>query len=227
MSGDPFRRVLPGERVTLPAAAWNAFIDAANYVRSRRHNTESEAVDEFRQTGIVRVRNNTGFAQPRFAVLALSEPIIGPAANLQEFKSKPSFEGHTPYAPIAAGRFAVLLEPLAAGAIGRGIVAGVTPVQVTVDPAHLYDYAEMEPGNTQSLRNVPHGSARVLWVEPVGSTRRWAIVRLDGGDYQAHVMILSNAPDADGYYPGEVQRYDVTTQTWHTLYPCKVVDINQ
>jgi hypothetical protein len=52
-------------------------------------------------------------------------------------------------------------------------------------------------------------------------------VRLDDGDYQAHVLITSNAPDGDGYYPGVVQRYDVDTKTWQTLFECKVVDINQ
>jgi hypothetical protein len=52
------------------------------------------------------------------------------------------------------------------------------------------------------------------------------IVRLDDGDYEAHVLITSNVPDADRYYPGEVQRYDVATQTWISLFPCKVSDIN-
>ncbi len=95
----------------IPADAFNSFVDAANYIRARQHNTEGDAADEFRQTGIVRLRNNTGFALPRFAILALSEPIIGPAANPQEFKNKINFEGGRPYDPIAAERFAVLLEP--------------------------------------------------------------------------------------------------------------------
>jgi len=73
----------------------------------------------------------------------------------------------------------------------------------------------------------------VLWVQqpdpsdPSTTYLRWSIVRLDDGDYQAHVLITSNVPDDDGYYPGVVQRYDVTTKTWQTLFPCKVVDINQ
>lgn len=227
MPGDPFKKALPGQRLVIPADAFNGFVDAANYVRARRHNTESDAADEFRQTGIVRVRNNSGFALPRFGVLALSEPIVGPAANLQEFKNKVNFEGGMPYDPIAAGRFAVLLEPLDADAIGRGVVAGVTPVKLRVAPDQLYDFAEMEAGQTGALVNVPHGSARVLWVEASGSTERWAVVRLDGGDYQAHVLVTGNAPDADGYYPGVVQRYDVATKTWQTLFECKVVDVNQ
>jgi hypothetical protein len=125
MLGDPFKKALPGQRLVIPADVFNGFVDAANCVCARQHNTESDAADKFCQTGIVRVRNNTGFALPRFAVLALSEPIIGPLANLQEFKNTVNFEGGTPYEPIAAGRFAVLLEPLDVNAIGRGIVAGI------------------------------------------------------------------------------------------------------
>jgi len=189
---DPFKKALPGQRLVIPADAFNGFVDVANYVRARQHNTESDAADEFRQTGIVRVRNNTGFALPRFAVLALSEPIVGPAANLQEFKNKVNFEGGTPYDPIAAGRFAVLLEPLDVNAIGRGIVAGVTPVKVIVDTDHLYDFAEMEPGNTLSLRNAPAGSARVLWLEESGSTERWAVVRLGDAEDVLRFQLLES-----------------------------------
>ena len=77
----------------------------------------SDAADEFGQTGIVRVRNNTGFALPRFCVLALSEPLIGPAANLQEFKNKVNYEGVVPAKNGHKGKFAVLLEPLDGKAI--------------------------------------------------------------------------------------------------------------
>ena len=143
--------VQKSQRLVIPADAFNGFVDAANYVHARRHNTESDAADEFGQTGIVRVRNNTGFALSRFAVLALSEPIIGPAANLQEFKNKVNFEGGTPYDPVAAGRFAVLLEPLDINVIGRGIEAGIFEPRTPVLGCRC---------NTLSLRNAPAGSAR-------------------------------------------------------------------
>ncbi len=227
MPGDPLKKVQAGQRLQVPAEAFNAFLDASRYVRARQHNTESESGDEFRQTGIVKVRNVTGEDQVRYSVLALQDPIIGPADNLREFKNRVNFDGGVPDDPPRSGRYTVLLEPLAKDAIGRGIVAGVTPVRLRVNPDQLYDFAEVQAGETGALRNVPHGSARVLWVEETGSTERWAVVRLDDGDYQAHVLITSNVPDDDGYYPGVVQRYDVDTKTWQTLFECKVVDINQ
>ncbi|HXG09467.1 MAG TPA: hypothetical protein VNK04_06730 [Gemmataceae bacterium] len=226
MAGDAFKKVQPGQRLEITAEAYNAFLDAARAVREHKV-FGTEASQFFRQSGIVKVRNASGADQGRFAVLGLTKPIILPTNNLDEFKRQVTFEGVVPVKYVHHGRFAVLLEPIAASKIGLAVVAGVVPVRLQVSLGQLYDCAEIIDGSTQALRNQPHGSARVLWVETGGSTERWAVVRLDDGDYQAHVLITSNVPDSDGYYPGEVQRYDVATKTWQTLFPCKVVDINQ
>jgi hypothetical protein len=226
MAGDAFKKVQPGQRLEITAEAFNAFLDAARAVREHKV-FGTDASQFFRQSGIVKVRNASGADRGRFAVLGLTEPIILPAANEPEFKRQVTFEGVIPSKSDHKGKFAVLLEPVAAGKIGLAVVAGVVPVRLQVDPAKLYDCAEIIDGSTQALANLPHGSARVLWVEVSGSTERWAVVRLDDGDYEAHVLITSNVPDSDGYYPGEVQRYDVDTKTWQTLFECKVLDINQ
>lgn len=226
MPGNAFKKVQPGQRLQISAEAYNAFIDAALAVREHKQ-FGTEASPFFRQSGVVKVKNASGSDQARFAILGLDSPIIQPADNLSEFQRQVTFQGVVPVQNDHAGRFAVLLEPLPAGQIGLAVVAGVVPVRLTVDPNRLYNHAEIIPGNTTQLRNLPHGSARVLWIEDTDSTERWAIVRLDDSDAQAHVLITSNLPDEHGYFPGEVQRYDVATQTWHTLFPCKVVDINQ
>jgi hypothetical protein len=226
MAGDAFKKVQPGQRLEITAEAFNAFLDAARAVREHKV-FGTEASQFFRQSGIVKVKNASGADRGRFAVLGLTEPIVLPADNPAEFKRQVTFEGVVPAKNEHKGKFAVLLEPVAAGKIGLGVVAGVVPVRLQVDPAKLYDRAEIIDGSTQALVNQPHGSARVLWLEATGSTERWAVVRLDDGDYEAHVLITSNVPDSDGYYPGEVQRYDVDTKSWQTLFACKVLDINQ
>ncbi|ADV62997.1 hypothetical protein Isop_2423 [Isosphaera pallida ATCC 43644] len=226
MAGDAFKKVQPGQRLEITAEAFNAFLDAARAAREHKQ-FGTEASQFFRQSGIVKVKNASGADRGRFAVLGLTEPIILPANNETEFKRQVTFEGVVPAKNEHKGKFAVLLEPVAASKIGLAVVAGVVPVRLQVDPGQLYDCAEIIDGNTQALRNVPHGSARVLWIEATGSTERWAVVRLDDGDYEAHVLITGNVPDSDGYYPGEVQRYDVDTKTWQTLFECKVLDINQ
>lgn len=174
--GDPYKKVLPGQRLQFPAEAFNAFLEAARDVRGRRHNHGGRSGEEFRQTGIVTVRNQTGASQPRFAIVALRAPIIVPTAKLREFKNRVSFNGVIPESPARCERFAVLLEPLKAGAIGRGVVAGVTIVRLEV--IHENDSAaEPVAGVAGHLRGTPYGQTRVLWKEP-GLGLKWAVVRL-------------------------------------------------
>lgn len=227
MPGDPLKHVQVGQRLEIPAAAYNAFADAAKFARGRLHEADHKKVAALRQAGIVKVKNASGVDQERFAILGLTEPIILPSDSIDEFKRQVAFNGVVPVKNDHRGKFAVLLEPIGEGKIGLAVISGVVPVRLKVDPDQFYDRAEIIDADTGKLLNVPHGSARVLWIDAIGSVERWAIVRLDDGDYQAHVLITSNVPDDDGYYPGEVQRYDVDTKSWQTLFECKVMDINQ
>ena len=174
--GDAFKKVQAGQKLDVPAEAWNAFLDAARAERSRRHNVAQDAGEEFRQTGIVKVRNDTGANQPRYAVLALRDPIITPEYNEQEFKHRVTFVGEKPAAPVKCERFAVLLEPLRAGKIGCGVVAGVTPVRVDV-VRETDRFAELVEDVTAHLRSSAFGLSRVLWKEE-GTGQKWAVVRL-------------------------------------------------
>jgi hypothetical protein len=81
-------------------------------------------------------------------------------------------------------------------------------------------------GQNGYLRSVPHGPASVLWIESSG-TVRWAVIRFDDANYEEIVFITSNIPDGNGYYPGVVQKFDVATKSWSTIFNCKVVDANK
>jgi hypothetical protein len=200
--GDPLKKVQAGQRLEIPADAYNAFVDAARAERSRRHDVAQDAGRETRQTGIIRVRNTTGTDQDRYSILALREPIISPSDNLQEFKNRVSLDGEAPTGPARRERFAILLEPLAADRIGRGIVAGVTPVRIDVI-RETDVYAEPIAGTTTQLRSVPFGQTRILWKE-AGTGVKWAVVRLSerarfavfqlAGSWQA-----ATSPEPDGW----------------------------
>jgi hypothetical protein len=222
MAGDPLKKVQSGEQLRIPAEAYNAFVDAVRSTRSQ-HTLGAEAQGALRQTTVAKVKNNTGANRERFSILALDAPIVAPSANEQEFLRQTTFSGVLP-ATGYEGRFGVLLEPLAPGKIGLAAVAGVMPVKLFLNGPVIYDHAEIWPGSSEVLHNVPHGSARLLWVEPSGGLVRWAVVRIDDGDYEAHVLVTSNIPDAGGMFPGLVQRY--VGGGWVTLFPCKAMDIN-
>ena len=52
---DDLRKVRAGEQLDIPAAAYNAFIDAAEDMKRRRHQASRKEQVEPRQTGIVLV----------------------------------------------------------------------------------------------------------------------------------------------------------------------------
>src|SRR3989304_3836388 len=83
MAGDPLKKVQAGERLNIPAEAYNAFIDAARAARGQQ--ALGADPDAFaRQTTLAKVRNLTGSNRGRFSIEGLSQPIVLPADNEAE-----------------------------------------------------------------------------------------------------------------------------------------------
>ncbi|MFN7735515.1 MAG: hypothetical protein ACK5O8_05310 [Pirellula sp.] len=222
--GEQFRKVMPGDPLKIPAEAWNALVDLSQQQKNQQHDLISQTEGTSRQTTLAKVRNQTGVDLDRFSIVALGTPIITPTANLKECKRQVSFQGLVPSAGTGP-RFGVLLEPLKNNLIGTAAVGGCVITRVSVG-ATAYACAEIVAGQNGYLRSVPHGPASVLWIESTGAVR-WAVIRFDDANYEEIVFITSNIPDANGYYPGAVQRFDVTTKSWGSIFNCKVVDANK
>lgn len=222
--GDRFKKVQSGQDLQISAEVWNNLIDITRREKGRAHNVEESQHDVFKQADIFLVKNVAGAHLPRFAVVEVGQPIISPSANEVEFKNQPTFAATLP-AKLTEGRFGILLEPIADQTIGRAVVAGVTVARVAIHGV-LYDWAEPIPGNAETLRSVPHGPARILWIEGSGATR-WAIVRIEQSNLEEIVLITSNRRDAEGFYPGLVQRWDPEAGGWTGRYACKVLDANR
>jgi hypothetical protein len=222
--GDQFRKVLPGDPLNIPAEAWNALVDLSQDQKNQRHDQLSQTEGTSRQTMLAKVRNQTGVDLDRFSIVALGAPIITPAANLTEFKRQVSFQGLVPSTGTGP-RFGVLLEPLKNNLIGTAAIGGCVITRVSVGSV-AYNAAETIVGQNGYLRSVPHGPASVLWIESTGALR-WAVIRFDDANYEEIVFITSNIPDGNGYYPGVVQKFDVATKSWGSVFDCKVVDANK
>jgi len=158
------RKVKRGDPLVIPAATFNAFIDAARDFQERQRSAEQDRYRELRQTGIVLIRNESGADRARCEVLGISGTIVKPSDNADAFKERVALKGVSPGSEHV-GRFAVLLEPLAQDAIGRACVDGVCAVKVeVVDEAHVF--AEVSPGDPAKLRSGTAGSAALLWIQP-------------------------------------------------------------
>ena len=175
--GDALRKVKPGDPLAIPAEAFNAFIDAARDVQSRRLAQRQGAQPaQDPGTTVVLVRNDSGADRDRFDVLGIAGPLISPSDDLDAFKSRVALTGVTPTAANHTGKFVVLLEPVADGEIGRACIAGVCPAKLgPVGDTDLY--ADIAAGDPSKLQPAPSGAARILWYVGSGSPR-WSVVRI-------------------------------------------------
>jgi hypothetical protein len=181
------RKVRSGDPLVIPAAAYNAFIDAALDFRQRTAHLGQGAQPSFPQASIVLVRNDSGSNQNRMAVLGVEAPIIDPSANEEEFRNRVALSCITPAADTHEGKFVVLAEPIANGKIGRAYAAGVCPVKIDVpDEEHEWRYAEIADGITGNLKVSMQGSATILW-RAGGTGVQWAVIRL-GQPVPMHVF---------------------------------------
>ena len=181
------KKVRSGDPLVIPAAAYNAFIDAALDFRQRTAHLGQGAQPSFSQASIVLVRNDSGSNQNRMAVLGVDAPIIDPSANEEEFRNRVALSCVAPEEGTHEGRFVVLAEPIAHGKIGRAYAAGVCPVKVDVpDEEHEWHYAEIADGITANLKVSMQGSSTILW-RAGGTGVQWAVIRL-GQPVPMHVF---------------------------------------
>jgi len=200
---DPLKKVQSGDPLVVPAQAYNAFIDAAKDFQQRTRHVGQTATPGYRSAGIVLVKNESGAARERFDVLGLGDPVILPDAGdtaEQQFKNAVAFRGEMPDETLHKGKFVILAEPLATGAIGRAYLSGVTAVRLRLeDSAQKVEAAEIIDADATALQPSPAGSAAVLWhQEQSGDV--WAIVRLgNAAPAGVWVQIISTEASAGEY----------------------------
>ncbi|MBI1373363.1 MAG: hypothetical protein GC159_11585 [Phycisphaera sp.] len=172
---DHLKKVQSGDPLVIPAATFNAFVDAAFDFSRRQRGLGRDSQAVFRQLDIIPVRNDTGEDLDRFSAVGIAAPIIGPDVNADEFKNRATAIGVKPIVPDHRGRFAVYLEPVKDGKIAPACVSGVIPCQINVEEeTHLR--ADIEHDETILLTG-HHGGAEILWKES-GKGVKWALVKV-------------------------------------------------
>lgn len=173
-----YPRAKPGDPLVVPAAAYNEFLDGAAERRRRRGVQGAAVAQADFDPAVILVKNTTGAALDRFAVVGLNGPAIDPADNPDGFKQAVMMLGRAPVLPDDAGRFAVLIGPLPDGQAGYAAIAGACPVQVDVADAGD-TFADVTAGVTDKLTSGGSGM-QILW-KPAGTGVKWCVVRLGGG----------------------------------------------
>jgi hypothetical protein len=171
------KKVQSGDPLVIPAGTFNTFVDAARDFQQRQRSQQQRPCSSFTDRSTVLLRNDSGAGRSRFSVLEVDGVVIGPGDNLESFQNTPAVTGVTP-TEDHAGRFAILLDPIEAGEIGRALLAGVCPCQVDVtDEEHRY--AAPTDGDASKLTSAESGPAHLLWAD-TGTGTKWCLVRLGG-----------------------------------------------
>jgi len=219
------QHVQSGQPLRIPASDWNKIIDATRgFFEKQATQGGGPATAGGRQTGIILVKNASGADQNRFAVLGIDAPIILPGnaasgGHEEEFKRQVALSCVVPVVPThssGGGRFVILLEPLAAGGIGRACVDGVCVVRLRV-PHNLSTVAQADvvDGDSTVLELTSGGGAQVLWREDAATSPgdAWAVVRLGATTRVGYWARINGSADQSGnvwYYGFDQVAFDGT-----------------
>jgi hypothetical protein len=180
MMVDPFRMLGGSDPVPRSAATFNAMLRAANHVREHDADRFAERVRRTPQSSIVAVRNASLDPVARFGILGVDRSTLLPDQDEIGFATRVHLRGIKPTLSHR-GRFVVLLQPLAAGEMGLGVIAGVTICRVYF-PQAGYRFAEPavdEDEPAAPLTAQAYGPAQILWADDMGKDGvAWCIVRI-------------------------------------------------
>lgn len=184
--------MLPG----IPAQAYNSALDAAEDFRKRKFSTDSEFIRQTKFGTIIKIKNNSGSDQDRFAVLAYSSGLLYAHADNANWFEQPCLVGTTPNTSTDFGRFVILQEPIKSGKIGDGLIAGYSQVSLTINStADLW--ADILNSDATQLQS-GFGSAKILQKDSGTGSGKTALVQLGAGsDWYIRGKIASDcAPDS-------------------------------
>jgi len=197
-------KVKAGDSVVIQASTWNAFIDAANFTKQMRQNQFGGSLKSGYGAGVVPLKNCESQTYDRFSAMVLTGICVTPETNESEFLSCPSvFQGNRMTEDREGRPYAILLEPIAAGQIGRAMILGVVPAKVTVKDTED-EYAVPKTGSsTGELESSPTGVARILW-KASGGGMQWCLLQLGGagagaGEDKALMCKVSSGTASAGY----------------------------
>ena len=174
-------RVNPGDSLSIPASLHNATIETVEaYLRHKGISTRGTRTAQAPHQATIWIKNNTGSDLDTAQVLGLDGPLIDddPVGDLDGFLfNEIIFNGITPAEDTHEGKFAVLINPLTNGQIGRAVVQGVVRVQIDIDNDDYTEWCDITGGDYSYLTCGETGSARVLWREGDSApVTEWAIV---------------------------------------------------
>ena len=177
------KRAKPGQRIgeVITAEAYNRVLAATETVESGNGPNTGAGNN---QSGLIKVKNNSGSDLGRFAAVAIGEPLFKPNAPEASGTKSSSF-WRQPVVTVEtleaddSRKIVVMAEPVASGKVGFAVVSGITPAIVT-KPASGDEFNGAKPvAGGLELTNA--GGLPVAWWDSSGTGDIAAIVEVTTG----------------------------------------------
>jgi hypothetical protein len=167
------QHVKPGDVVDRTAVSENAIRDAANWVASNRARLFGGQGSS--DVSTLLIRNDAAGDVVRGQLLGIDGVVVPYADDVSEFYFHTTLKGIIPATPTHIGKWAMAVEPIVSGNIGRALVSGVMAVPITMNHAD-HPFADIA-NSSYTLTSNWYGSAEILYTAATsGST--YAVVRV-------------------------------------------------
>ncbi len=182
-----FDKVSAGQKFTPKAGEWNAFIDAARYVKNMQGGMTVDAGKRQARAGIVLVHNTSDDDMPVFAPMYISGPIV----EVEDEETALKFMDGLP--AFTADKFSededlekplvILQQPIKSDEMGKALIFGITPVRIS-NADEDGDFAVPDTEDGTGFAMASSGSCRILWQGD--GDEAWAIVQMGAPDSQEY-----------------------------------------
>lgn len=172
---DPYGKVKAGDAIPRSARLHNSFLQTDRSRKLKEYDKPNTPKKQKKKYGIVQVKNTTGDGLDFGTVLSLSELSFVPTLEILSWMPHVVFDGVEPSEMRPA--FVVLQQPLPDGAIGDGLLIGITPCEITV--TNEDHQCVTLSGGSYNLVSAESGPGQILWKES-GTGLLNAIVCLNG-----------------------------------------------
>jgi len=227
-TGDALKRVHSGERLRIPATAWNGMLGVLKKFQSSALSGGSPKQVRSLGPGEIWVKNDSGGNLVRSAIVGidLAAPVFSPATQLDQFLAWPVVSG---VAPAQAKPFVILSEPVASGNVGRACIYGVCPALVNViSSGHRFADLEVDEELVSSTRlaSGDRGAARIIAKAGSSTGEQWCILSLgdSGADtFQVKLYRSTSDPGAAG---DKTSKCTIRYQAWDmadTVQYCEAI----
>ena len=165
---NPLRHVRPGEPVKVAASAWNKIVEQVKF----HPLAVGEEAAFPRPNFTVRMKNFTTGPLDRGGVLQIESLLETPTGTtgpaVDSFLSWPGVVGVVPGLGAAGTKsYVVAVEPIPAGEIGQGAIAGVVQSRVQMKCTG-HQYAQPKTSEIGYMQSADSGPFRILWVGATG-----------------------------------------------------------